>query len=104
MTSHAQSNEKNLMAHTGELVSKVISAVSDDAGNVFLDTNLGPAVVHDMDLAQLDIAADNDTPILVWRGEFFPIKKAESSLAELLGFDAQPRLRSTSLTEPSAQP
>lgn len=103
MTNPAQVTEKSLMAHTGNLVTSIGSIYSDEAGHVFMSTDLGPAAVHDMDLAELEIrttanAHENsreNSPesdaYLVWRGCQYPIIKFERSMAELLGFDPQPR-------------
>lgn len=42
-----------LVTHTGEAVSEVREAVFDDQGNLFLDTDLGPAMLDDRDLVRI---------------------------------------------------
>ena len=47
--------DARLVAHTGHLVSEVVSAWRTDAGDLLLVTDLGPGAVHDLDLAALDL-------------------------------------------------
>jgi hypothetical protein len=49
-----------LVAHTGREVTRVDAAFADVAGTLFLVTDLGPAAVHDLDLASLEIRVSED--------------------------------------------
>ncbi len=46
---------QTLVTHCGDIVSRIDAIASTPAGALWLRTDLGPGVVHDLDLAQLDI-------------------------------------------------
>jgi hypothetical protein len=52
-----------LVTHTGYLIEQVSHLKIDEQGALRMQTNLGPAALHDLDLAQLDWVFDEqDTP------------------------------------------
>jgi hypothetical protein len=50
----------HLVDHTGELVERIDAVMLSDDGDLFVATGRGLGVVHDLDLAQLSIALDDD--------------------------------------------
>jgi Protein of unknown function (DUF2946) len=54
-----------LVTHTGYLVGQVISASISALGNVHLQTDLGPAVIHDMDLGLLSFEGQGPDAVVL---------------------------------------
>ncbi|MCM5570658.1 DUF2946 family protein [Burkholderiaceae bacterium FT117] len=50
-----EGRDARLVAHTGEPVSRVDAAWTGPAGEILLATDIGPGVVHDLDLGALEI-------------------------------------------------
>jgi hypothetical protein len=74
--SNISTGEKELMSHCGDLVKLVSAAFMDHAGNIFIRTEHGLGVVHDMDLSQLKIneSVGQSHPLtLDWQGKSFAI-------------------------------
>ncbi|MBK8763245.1 MAG: DUF2946 family protein [Burkholderiaceae bacterium] len=84
-----------LSTHTGFLVDPGAGAWLDEAGNLFLQTSLGPGVVHDLDLAQLNFEEDSATedapPTRVQLGGTWLPIGVTGDPARLLGFCRRPR-------------
>lgn len=87
-----------LVAHTGYPVSRATGGLIDAQGNVFVDTDLGPGVIHDADLAALplegleDDGAPVDGPVRLRlaTGEVM-LQRAATDPAERFGFQRAPR-------------
>ena len=86
--------EAALVAHTGYPVSRVTDGAIDSQGNVFLNTDLGPGVVHDSDLASLPLEAqDNQDDAMRLRlatGEI-TLRRITQDAAIEFGFERRPR-------------
>ena len=86
-----------LVAHTGYPAAQVRGGLIDPQGNVFVDTDLGPGVVHDADLAALpleeDDAADGDPGAVQLRlaTGAVHLQRSAQDPAERFGFVRRPR-------------
>lgn len=87
---------RSLVTHTGYPVERIGRAAVDADGNLWLVTELGPAVVDDRDLGALDLDLD-DTPApgapagrLRLMGEH-AVTVLDRTPAEAFGFEARPR-------------
>lgn len=80
-----------LVAHTGFAVQRIDGVYASAEGDLLAATDLGPGVLHDLDLGQLDIDFDDeDRPQAVQiGGRRYPILPAASVTA--LAFVARPR-------------
>jgi hypothetical protein len=74
-----------LVTHTGYPVSQVNRALLGPDDALYLDTDLGPGCVHDLDLASLDTTGDTITVL----GNEHPIQ-AVPDISRELGFDPRP--------------
>jgi hypothetical protein len=93
-----------LVTHTGYPVGEVSNLWLDRDGNLFAQTEAGPGVIHDLDLATLEMAdggpAGSDSGGLrlrlgqVWR-ELRPL----ASAPEVLGYDPRPRAPAPRISE-----
>ncbi|HPU52843.1 MAG TPA: DUF2946 family protein [Burkholderiaceae bacterium] len=85
----------HLSTHTGFLVEPGSQAWLDGEGNLFLKTSLGPGVVHDLDLAQLEFddseAGEGDPPTRVLVGDHWLPISITAQPETLLGFRRRPR-------------
>jgi hypothetical protein len=79
-----------LVAHTGQAIARVDAGWIGPSGEVLLDTDAGPAVVHDLDLAALPLAHDGDAVVLVLGDRRLTLAPAASP-PEVLGFVPVPR-------------
>ena len=81
-----------LVAHTGVPAAQVRDAMIDAHGNVFVDTDIGPGVVHDADLAALPLAeaADGTMRLRLATGDVALVSTSQDP-AERYGFDRRPR-------------
>jgi len=79
-----------LVTHTGVEISRVEAAWSGPEGQLLLRTDLGGAVVHDLDLAALPLASAGESLVLRRDGRDLPIGQAGSA-ERTLGFVARPR-------------
>jgi Protein of unknown function (DUF2946) len=94
---------RTLVTHCGDVVSRIDALASTPAGELWLRSDLGPGVVHDLDLAQLDIESDADhadesnSLRLKFAGHRYPIDSLASSedARHWAGFEPQPRSGST---------
>lgn len=85
-----QGEAVRFVTHTGEQVEQVSAGWMGPEGEILLATDLGPAVIHDMDLGALSIDGDNDRPVIragATRVTLLPT----SDPARSLGFVARPR-------------
>jgi len=78
------------VAHTGVEVSCIDAAWSGPEDQLLLRTDLGGAVVHDLDLAALPLESDGESLALRWNGRELPIGRTGSA-ERALGFVARPR-------------
>ncbi len=80
-----------LVTHTGHDVTRIDGVHASPAGDLLLVTDRGPAVLHDLDLAQVDIDFDaDDQPASIRVGrERYPVVAAADTPA--LHFVARPR-------------
>lgn len=79
-----------LVTHTGRLVERIDEGWLGPDGEVLLRTDAGPAVVHDLDLATLDLTQDGDVIVLTLGGR--PLRLAPTaSPPAALGFVPAPR-------------
>lgn len=53
---------QRLVTHTGFIVERVERVLADADGNLLMVTDLGPAVIDDRDIGQLQLAVDEDGP------------------------------------------
>lgn len=80
-----------LVTHTGFALAAPSRAWMDGEGNLFLETELGPAAVHDLDLAQLDFEGDGPLPERVrLAGQWLTLGFLDDAAAAL-GFQRRPR-------------
>jgi Protein of unknown function (DUF2946) len=81
MTTVKDPSITSLMTHCGDIVQTVKSASSDSEGNIYVLTEHGLGVVHDMDLAQLNIEGNeaSEQLWLNWRGARLPIQHRNNS-------------------------
>lgn len=81
-----------LVTHVGDPVGSVVAGWIGPAGEVLLETDRGPAVVHDLDLAALTLHDDRGT-IALQLGERRIVLRPAESIERSLGFVATPRER-----------
>lgn len=55
-------SSQGLVTHTGYPVERIAAVELDREGNLFVATEHGPGVLHDLDLGALEIAIDEDGP------------------------------------------
>ena len=84
-----------LVAHTGHPVREARRAFVDAAGNVWVDTDLGPGAIHDGDLAALAFEPAPDAGPEAMRVTLatgpLQVEPLEGSPEQVLGFVARPR-------------
>ncbi len=80
-----------LVAHTGHAIERIDGVYADARGDLWVATDRGPGVVHDLDLGQLDLEADDDD--VPRRVRIGGIERAIGTAAGApgLAFVAQPR-------------
>jgi len=84
---------QGVVAHTGEPVGRVERVAVDDAGNLWLATDVGPGIVDDRDLAALALGAD-DSPDGAGELELLgchPVAVLGQPPAQAFGFVERPR-------------
>jgi hypothetical protein len=54
-------DDATLVTHTGYRVARIDAVGISQTGDVFVETDLGPAAIHDLDLAALSLSSDGDT-------------------------------------------
>lgn len=88
----AAATPAGLVTHTGLAVTTVTKALVDPHGHVLLATDLGPGVVHDLDLGELleDDQPDESRPQLRVAGARL-VAQPCTDPQESLGFVARPR-------------
>lgn len=79
-----------LVAHTGVPVARIDAGWIGPAGEVLLATDLGPAVVHDLDLGALALEPGDDGIRLTLAGQSLLLGECADPAAEL-GFVSRPR-------------
>ena len=80
---------RTLASHTGYPLRHVESVQLSDDGDLFVLSDLGPGVIHDMDLAQLALGFEGDAPAwLDLDGQRHPIAPLD---ARMTCFDQRPR-------------
>jgi len=82
--------DPHLVTHTGRPVGRVDDGWLGPSGEALLLTDAGPAVVHDLDLAALDLAQDGDCIVLTLGGRSLRLTPTASPAAAM-GFVAAPR-------------
>jgi len=78
---------QRLVTHTGFIIEQIERVVSDAAGNLLIQTNMGTAAVDDRDMGQLQLtAADESDPGSGMRlsMELYPAADAEGWIIETL--------------------
>ena len=90
-----ESPRQTLVTHTGEPVQRVHEVRLDACDQLWLRTELGPAVIDDRDLAALDLDLSED-PALAQVGTLrllgtHAVKRLLGQASEVLGFVARPR-------------
>ena len=78
---------RRLVAHTGHEIRQVTGAALGDDGAVYLRTDRGPGVVHDLDLASLSIDEDQVQVLQ----QCHALEPLGSDVGESLGFEKRPR-------------
>ena len=78
-------NQRGLITHTGYHVAAVNRAFIGPDDGLYLDTDLGPACVYDLDLASLEMTDDSVTIL----GHEHPIT-ATNNVSHALGFEPNP--------------
>ncbi len=81
------SGDATLVSHTGYPAGEIRSATIFSSDDLYLDTELGPGVVHDLDLTALDLAGDR----LRIAGQTITVHSSDESPDVVLGFDRRPR-------------
>jgi hypothetical protein len=88
--------QQSLITHTGYPISVITQAATDDAGNLWLMTDLGVGCIDDRDLGALELslsdAGEPTTPtaVLLLLGEH-PIHPLGAAPSIAFGFDPRPR-------------
>ena len=88
--------DTRLVTHTGYPVRDPQAATMDPQGNLFVRTELGPGVVHDLDLGQLDLQEaeppdDAQGAMRLCLGERRLVVSLADDPARALGFERRPR-------------
>jgi hypothetical protein len=84
-----------LVTHTGRLVERIESVLADGNGNLLMLTDLGPAAVHDLDLASLalrfadDGAGETRVESVTIGSHEYPVRHLDDD--SVLGFARRPR-------------
>jgi len=87
---------QSLITHTGYPVAVITQAASDEAGNVWLMSDLGPGCIDDRDLGALDLSPSESeqpaapTAVLRLLGEH-QVWPLDATPAIAFGFDPRPR-------------
>ncbi|MBU6285413.1 MAG: DUF2946 family protein [Proteobacteria bacterium] len=98
LESNQHANKHRLVTHTGYLIDQIIDPCVDDQGRIFLCSELGPGMIHDLDLAQLRLDAlpgESAAPWLwQWDSEVhgkqqFPLLLIEDAPSHY-GFESRP--------------
>jgi hypothetical protein len=88
----ARGTPQSLVSHTGHAAGALQDLRLSEDGDLMVDTALGPGLLHDLDLAQLDLEpAGEDGPVLAhlrWNGELLPVRAFDPAQA---GFVRRPR-------------
>lgn len=79
--------DATLVAHTGYPVGALRRAIVFSDDDLFLDTELGPGVVHDLDLAALDLQGEK----LRIAGQVLTVEQSDADPAAVLHFVRKPR-------------
>lgn len=85
-----EGRDARLVAHTGEPVSRVNAGWIGPEGEILLATDLGPGVVHDLDLGALAIEERGDAVVLDLGGREIALAQTADP-AGTLGFVIRPR-------------
>ncbi|MGD9943709.1 MAG: DUF2946 family protein [Burkholderiaceae bacterium] len=80
-----------LVTHTGFRVQRVDAGWLSRTGEILLQTDLGPAVVHDLDAPALPLHDDGDAILLRLEGRLLPLRETDDAAVEL-GYDPAPRV------------
>ncbi len=80
-------DHQQLVTHTGYPVDAIHEAWVSEQGDLFVQTNLGPAAIHDMDLASLEIDDQHVTLL----GKALPLQTMTAPPAQTLNFNPKPR-------------
>lgn len=86
----AATPQLRMVTHTGVIVARIDAGWLGPAGEVLLRTDAGPAVVHDLDLAMLDLAQDGEDVVLATGGRALRLRPCVCA-ERALGFVAKPR-------------
>lgn len=76
-----------LLTHTGYPVNEVTAAYTSAEGSLFVQTDLGPGAIHDMDLAGLQLT---ETHVQIGLAQL-PLIPMNQCAAQTLGFMSQPQ-------------
>lgn len=87
---------QTLVTHCGDPANQISALASSADGDLWVRTEHGPGVVHDLDLAQLELELDGASDLarsLRWNGATLPIEQliATVSMPIWANFVAQPR-------------
>lgn len=85
---------RSLVTHTGLRFAQPTRAILVDHATVLLSSIIGCGVVHDLDLAALDIGtADADALVLRLGGQSYPLEALSDfdTAASILGYERHPR-------------
>jgi hypothetical protein len=85
----AAGERRRLVTHTGFAVARIDAVQASPAGDLFIATEHGPGVVHDMDLTQLDPQFDQQDAIaaILLNGLWYPVTAADGRTG---GFVSRP--------------
>ncbi len=82
--------QTTLVAHTGYPVGRIRQAIIFNDRDLFLDTDLGPGVIHDLDLASLELSEST----LRVAGQTFTLHYSDADPGDRLGFERAPAAES----------
>lgn len=80
------------VAHTGQAVTRVDCGFVGPGGEIMLRTDIGPGVVHDLDLGALALDEAADGTVWLRLGESALVLCPCAAPPETLGYTARPRL------------
>ncbi len=86
--------QQTLVSHCGDIVNRIDALASTPSGELWLRTDLGPGVVHDLDLAQLDLltSAEDDLRLQFGALSFSVTALPDAREAQRwAGFEAKPQ-------------